>query len=486
MTHRYVATVAALATVVVIAAPRASSPARAGWNESESPLRITERQSQQQQQKPQQPDTITMRMDNVAVQPKLGIPDFVVRGGDAELVEAARTVTEVLWADLDFEKEFYMIERQASAGIPVAPTVEAVPLDRWKDIGADFVIHGTVSRAASGEFSVDLRIITVRGATAGQLDFSSLYERCVVKNPRWCAHSIAHDVHKKKRDLDGVARTKIVFTSDRDNKNPAGRQVKEIYVMDYDGANQRPVTAHRSLSMMPVWGSDANSIAYVSYFAGFTDIYLTRPDGRPAARPAAGNADVRNYSPALSPEREGSKRMLFASSRDSASGNWDVFIVNVDGSGLKNLTPNTPASTENTPTWNPTGTEIAYTSNKTGVNQVWIMSPEGLGARRVPTDQHCDRPTWSNQNFIAFTYGPVNGPHEIALYDLQTSKLSILTDGSGSNGSPAVSPNGRHVVFMTTRWGGNQLAVVSRKGGAPKRLTELGNNSYPNWSQSPR
>ena len=487
MTQKPFAVVALFSTALLAATPRAGSERASPPFADDAPVRVIDRQSQPPPQRPQQPTDITVSMGNAALQPKVGVPDFVVRGGDAELNTVARTVAEVLWADLDFEKEFYLIDRQASAGIPVAPTAEQVNLDRWKELGADFVVHGTVSRGGAGEFAVDLRIVTVRGATAGQLDFNSVYERCTVKNPRWCAHSIADDVHKKKRDLDGVARTKIVFTSDRDNKGPAGRQVKEIYVMDYDGANQRPVTAHRSLSMMPVWSADANAIAYVSYYAGFTDIYLTRPDGRPAARPANGSPDVRNYTPALSPERDGSsRRLLFASSRDSAAGNWDIFIVNADGSGLKNLTPNTPSSSESTPTWNPLGTEIAYTSDRTGTNQIWIMTPEGLGARRVPTDQHCDRPTWSLQNFIAFAYGPMSGPHDIAIYDLQASKISILTDGQGSNGSPAVSSNGRHVVFMTTRWGGNQLAVVSRKGGSPKRLTEVGNNSYPNWSQPPR
>jgi TolB protein len=413
----------------------------------------------------------------------VGVQDFIAPAGDAELAEAARTAAQVLWADLDFEKEFYLIDRQASAGIPPASAPANVPIDRWRDLGADFVVIGTASRGAAGEFTVDLQIVTVRGSTAGQVDFSSRYERCTIRNPRWCAHTIADNIHKAKRDLDGVARTKILFTSDRDNRPGATRQVKEIYVMDYDGANQRPVTAHRSLSMMPVWGADGVTMAYVSYFAGFTDIYLTRPDGRGTVRPANGSPDIRNYSPAISPD---GTRLLFASSRNSAAGHFDVFIVNLDGTGLKNLTPNTPDSSESTPAWNPTGTEIAYTSDRTGVNQIWIMSPEGLGVRRVPTDKHCDRPTWSLQNFIAFAYGPQSGPHDIALYDLQSAKIMILTDGVGSNGSPAVSPNGRHVVFMTTRWGGNQLAVVSRKGGPPRRLTEAGNNSYPNWSRSPR
>lgn len=449
---------------------------------STAPVAITERPlpAWAGQQQPQQ---ITVTMSNTGVQPKVAIPDFLAAGGDAELQGIARTVSEVLWADLDFEKEFYLLDRKESASVPVSPTVDGMPLDRWRDLGADFVVHANVTRGGAGEFNVDLRIVTVRGATAGKLDFSALYEHCTIKNPRWCAHSIADNIHKVKRNLDGVAKTKVAFVSDRDNKSVPGRQVKEIYVMDYDGANQRPFTAHRSLSIMPSWAADGVSMAYVSYFGGNSDIYLTRPDGRSPTRPANGNMDIRNYSPSISPD---GTRLLFASTRDVNTGWNDIFIVNMDGSGLKNLTPNTAASNEATPSWSPTGREIVYTSNKTGQNQLWIMDPEGLNARRLPMDQHCDKPTWSLLNFIAFTYGPVNGPHDIALYDLQTQKLSILTDGQGSNNSPAVSTNGRHVVFTTTRFGNSQLAVVSRTGGAPKQLTTTGSNTYPNWSRPPQ
>jgi TolB protein len=260
--------------------------------------------------------------------------------------------------------------------------------------------------------------------------------------------------------------------------------VKEIYVSDYDGANQRAVTAHRNLSITPAWAPDGVSLAYVSYYLGFNEIFLTRPDGRPATRPAGGDPDRRNLNPAISPD---GTKMLFVSGRDSAKGYYDVFVVNIDGTGLKNLTPNTPESGESAPAWNPSGTMIAFTSDRTGTNQIWMMTPEGLNQQRIPTDTHCDRPTWSLQNFIAFSYGPANSlKHDIALYDLLTAKLTILTDGVGNNGSPAVAPNGRHVVFNTTRWGGDQLAVVGRDGGPPKKLTDLGNNTYPNWSSSPR
>ena len=67
----------------------------------------------------------------------------------------------------------------------------------------------------------------------------------------------------------GVARTKIAFSSDRRGENS-----KEIYVMDYDGQNQRSLTANRSLNMTPTWSPDGDALGYISYRRGSPDLFL--------------------------------------------------------------------------------------------------------------------------------------------------------------------------------------------------------------------
>ena len=69
-----------------------------------------------------------------------------------------------------------------------------------------------------------------------------------------------------------MARTKLTFNSDRDGERMGGtvesRGVKEIYIADYDGENQRRVTTGRSLNINSAWSPDARSIAYTSYRRG--------------------------------------------------------------------------------------------------------------------------------------------------------------------------------------------------------------------------
>jgi TolB protein len=107
------------------------------------------------------------------------------------------------------------------------------------------------------------------------------------------------------------------------------------------------------------------------------------------------------------------------------------------------------------------------------------MSADGQG-RQVIVTQRSDAPTWSALGFIAFALQTDSG-QEIAIFDWQTKETRIVTDGKGHNTSPVVSPSGRHIAFVTTRWGSDQIAVIDRRGENLRRITEAGNNTWPSW-----
>ncbi len=427
----------------------------------------------------QQQDELALSLRNPGVHLRVGLPDFVVPSGDPDVVAMARTVADVLWNDIDFEREYYMIPRQVSAAVPPAAAM-ALPFQRWRDLGADMVLVGNASRTDT-TMVIELRLIGTKGTSQGRQYFGMRYE-CGVKTargPRDCAHRIADDFHKQTRNLDGVAETKLAFASTRDNGSVPRRpgqaiaQGKEIYISDYDGANQMRLTANRSLNICPAWSPSGTLLAYTSYVSGFPDIYvanLAQP-GAGLTRPTHGSDQVQNQLAAWSPD---GRQIAFMSNR---SGNNDVWVVNSDGTGLRNLT-NSPGN-DWAPTWSPDGTKIAFASDRAGANQLYVMSSVGTGLQRLVA-QRIDRPTWSSLNFIAFTVG--NGPgYDIGIYDFNNPGVTILTDGIGSNESPAIAPNGRHIAFVTTRWGRSQIAIMDRTGQHIRRITEAGENTYPNW-----
>ena len=76
------------------------------------------------------------------------MPDFIALSTDAETQAAAKTLGQVLWDDLAFEREFYMIPRDTYTSIPPSKSIDDVPFDRWRELGADGVVIGTVQRTA--------------------------------------------------------------------------------------------------------------------------------------------------------------------------------------------------------------------------------------------------------------------------------------------------------------------------------------------------
>ena len=428
----------------------------------------------QQPPAPQQPTAVEVRITGEpGTPPRLAVPDLIALSPDKEVQDAARVIGEVLWDDMDYEREFYMIPRDTYKSIPPATSIAEVPFDRWRELGADGVVIGTVQRAATG-IRVEMRLYNVR---AKQQSYGREYTGSVA-NPRVYAHTMADEVHQSQRSLRGVARTKIAFASDR-NRDPVAntvekREVKEIYIADYDGANQRRITINRTLNITPNWSPDGRSIAYTSYRKTLPDILISNIYVGTLEEPSKGQGQ--NFLPVFSPD---GKQIAFMSNRD---GNSEIYVMNRDGSGVRRLTDN-PAI-DSTPTWSPTGTQIAFTSDRTGAPQIYVVGADGTGLRRLTFESYADRATWSPAPYNEIAFAARTGPgFDIKILSLADGVTRQITFGDGTNESPAWSPNGRHLAFVSSRAGRNQIFTVDRDGRNLRQITRDGNNTTPNWSQ---
>ena len=403
--------------------------------------------------------------------PRYAVPDFVTVNPEA--AEVVKPIGQVLWDDLGFEREFYLIPRDTYATVPAARTADQIPFSAWRELGADAIVFGTVQRTGNN-VRVEVRLFNVR---TQQSVFSKEYTGTQA-NLRLYAHTISDDIHQQQRALRGVARTKLAFSSDRNRERMGGtvldRDVKEVYISDYDGASPRRITTNRQLNLTPVWSPDARALAYTSYRRGYPDLFVALIYEGVQQEPTT--AGTQNWLPMFSPD---GTRIVFTSSRD---GNADLYIMNRDGSGLRRLT-NHPAI-DTTPTWSPTGTQIAFTSDRAGQPQIYIVGADGLNLRRLTTtESYADRPTWSPAPFNEIAFAARTGPgYDIKIYDLATGVTRQVTFGEGTNESPSYAPNGRHLAFTSTRTGRVQIFTIGRDGRGVKQITRDGNNFTPSWS----
>ena len=430
---------------------------------------------------PQQQSELVVRIGDPGLPPRLAVPEFIPLSNDAETVAAAKTIGEVLWDDLNFEREFYLIGRDTYRTISKSTSLENIPLGPWKELGANGLLVGTVRKTENG-VTVQMRLINVNtGQSAMAKEYSGALTSIQAAASRLYAHTISDEVHLQQRGAQGVARTKIAFTSDRDGeriKGPiADRGISNLYIADYDGARQTRVTISKAMDISPVWSPDVRSIAFSSWRTGYQDLFILFPyGGPPLQNPTRGTAEKQSYLPAWSPD---GSRIAFTSSRD---GNPEIYTMNRDGSDVRRVT-NHP-TIDATPTWSPTGTQIAFTSDRTGSPQIYIVNADGTGLQKITGESWCDRPTWSPAPLNEIAYSSRSGAgNTIRIYDFQSRSSRNLTDDIGNNESPTFSPNGKHVAFVSTRKGKEQIYTIDRDGLNLRQITSSGVNRYPNWSR---
>lgn len=423
---------------------------------------------------PQQPtEVVTTITSEGGAAPRLAVPDFIALTKDAETVAVAKEIGRVLWDDLAFEKEFAFIPRDTYGSIPPATSFADVPFDRWRELNADGLIVGTVQKSGA-TITVEVRLYNIRTRVSA---FGREYSSA---NARLVAHTISDEVHKSQRALNGVARSKLTFDSDRDGERMSGtvesRGVKEIYTADYDGENQRRITIGRTLNIAPRWSPDGRSIAYTSYRRGGAHIFISNIFAGTLDEVTRGSQSGENWLPAWSPD---GTRVAFTSTRD---GNPEIYIANRDGTNVRRVT-NHPGI-DITPTWSPSGTQIAFTSDRSGSPQIYIIGADGLGLVKKTSESYCDRPTWSPAPYNEIAYASRSGPgFDIKILDMAAGQTRALTFGEGTNESPAFAPNGRHLVFTSTRAGKTQVFTIGRDGKNVRQITRVGSNYEPDWSR---
>ena len=415
-------------------------------------------------------DWFTTGINLGAARIRLAVPELTSRSGDPAGVKLTQEFNQVLWNDLD------------SSGIFDLVSKSMLPLKTPQDPG-DVVIGDWTSPPANAKMLIFGRteILNSNLVLTGRLydltnsaSPSILAKRYVATmnevSTREAAHRFANEVIQALgAGVPGIALSKLAFVSSR-----TGHQ--EIWLMDYDGFNQHPLTSYNSLSLTPRWSPDNSKIAFTTYVSGNPDIFVFSLASY--KRIPFPKYTGLNTTPAWSPD---GKRIAFCS---SMSGDPEVYVSDANGFNLQRLTfsPGVDIS----PVWNPkTGNEIAFVSDRSGSPQIYVMSSDGTNVRRlISGGGDASSPSWSpNGLFIAFSWRvSETGTFDVYIIEIATGRIVQVTHDAGRNEHPYWSPDGRHLVFESNRSGSKQVWTMLADGSNPRQLTRQGNNWNPSWS----
>jgi Tol biopolymer transport system component len=175
----------------------------------------------------------------------------------------------------------------------------------------------------------------------------------------------------------------ITFSSDRAGGN------WDLYKMSADGQTVVPLTDDPVANDgWPSWTADGESIVFARGEGNGSAIWIMDADGG-NQRMLYDDPNMFDTYPFVSPD--GTKVVFSSQNQPDFEG--DIYVMNIDGSGVERLT--STAALNYAPSWSPDGTKIVFVSDRTGNDDIWIMNADGSDEQRITTDPGEDTtPAW--------------------------------------------------------------------------------------------
>jgi Tol biopolymer transport system component len=265
----------------------------------------------------------------------------------------------------------------------------------------------------------------------------------------------------------------------------------DIFVLDADGANATRVLRAKPDSVeYASWSPDGSQIVFASILDGVSGIYVMSADGSSVSLVVETTIIGGITSPVWSPVApDGRSRIVFHDD-GQVDGEYDLFIVDPDGSDLVNLTA-TPDVTERNPTWSFDGSFIAAVRAPNDlvvyelavvdgvvaiVGETVIFSPTiGPGLENMIWEL-----AWANtSDTIAFSIATAAGDSDLMMIDLVSGAITPLTDTPTTvERYPSFSPDDFALVFA--RWYSDEgIHVMDTSTGLTTLINDGG--SHPSW-----
>jgi tricorn protease len=213
---------------------------------------------------------------------------------------------------------------------------------------------------------------------------------------------------------------------------------------------------------------------------------ITVPTDALSARPGRVSAERQVESFSLSPKGE---RALFVA-------RGDVFTAPIEKGATRNLTSSSDAH-EKHARWSPDGRKVAFVSDRSGEEQLYLVDQDGSGAPEQLTTQfvvQLQAPEWApdgkrlafsdkdgklfvltvadkkvvevaddafggigdyawspDGQFLAFSLGNFNGNNSVHVWSVADGKLRAVTDPMWNAQSPAWDPDGEYLYYLSER-----------------------------------
>jgi Tol biopolymer transport system component len=311
-----------------------------------------------------------------------------------------------------------------ASGLPGAQRAGARPC-RSGDPGAEWTTAPIVAH-----FRIDLSMRRLHQCAA----IGSALVAIAAATPAHAQGVASDSSGRQLRELPLTPARPLRFTTDEGtwlslDVSPNGRSIVfdllgDLYVLPMEGGRATRITSGQAMDAQPRWSPDGTEIAFVSDRSGNENVWVMRADGT-RARSLTREDNRAFVSPAWTPDGK-----YVVVSRNGGAGGYNLYMYHRDGGTGLQLTGNTlPGATPA-----PAGAQAGpsnYVGAAFGKDSRYIHS----AVRTAPGGGY-------NQTSLDW---------QVAVYDRRTGKTFVRTDAVGSAMRPALSPDGRWMVYATRR-----------------------------------
>lgn len=336
----------------------------------------------------------------------------------------------------------------------------------WRLLKQDFLLIGRINQSVFDQrYEVTYELYDV-------VRQQKIFERNAAVSAvqlRELGHLISDKVYEELTGLKGAFSTKLAYVTTESN-----RKTFRLQIADADGFNEQVIYKSTQPIISPAWSPDAQQIAYVSFEAGRSEVFVQ--DIATGKRKKVAAFKGNNSGPAFSPN---GRYLAMVLSKD---GNANIYMLELATNRLTQVTKHWAIDTE--PSWMPDSKNIVFTSNRGGKPQIYKVNINSAEIERVTFEgSYNARGRITSDGKYLIMVHRSNGQFHIASQDLERGSVQILSTETQLDESPSVAPNGSMLVYATKFKGRSILAAVSIDGRVKFHLpAKYGDVREPAWS----
>jgi Tol biopolymer transport system component len=255
----------------------------------------------------------------------------------------------------------------------------------------------------------------------------------------------------------------------------------QVYTINSDGTNQVRVPKDSSYNYAAAWSPDRQHIAFMSNRSGFFELHVMDADGKNVRQVTSfASASISLTGASWSPD---GTTIAFSATIVPTG---EIFVVPADGSAPPKRLTNDVA-TDRDPVFSPSGTKIAFASNRSGSFNIHEMNTDGTNIVQYSRcTQACLTPSYSPDGTkVSYAEGVGQGPFTLRLQSAPMTVPQSLATNLTDNGRPRWSPDGTQIAYVAFDAAAQRdIYVVPSAGGASVRITNSpASEQFLSWAQ---